>query len=216
MENITRRERERLAREGEIVAAAEKVFGLKGYEDASMDEIALEAQFTKRTLYFYFDSKEELYFTAALKGFKLLFNYLTDASVQARTGFMKLVQGSQGYYRFAMECPGAMRLICGIGQVKKKAAEGSQRLKELMTFDNEMFQWVALVIEEGKKDGSIRDDLDSVKASFSIIFMMTGFFNQLSMTGETFLKHFALDSGSFSSYSMNLLFDSMKKQSQDT
>ena len=213
MENITRRERERLTRESEIIAAAEKIFGLKGFEDASMDEIALEAQFTKRTLYFYFDSKEELYFAAALKGFKLLFNYLTDASIPAKTGFMKLVQGSRGYYRFARECPGTMRLICGIGQVKKKAVEGSQRLKELMTFDNEMFQWVAHVIEEGKGDGSIRNDLDSVKASFSIIFMMTGFFNQLSMTGETFLKHFALDLESFSNYSMNLLFDSMKKQS---
>jgi AcrR family transcriptional regulator len=213
MDNVTRRERERLVREGEIVAAAEKVFGLKGFEDASMDEIALEAQFTKRTLYFYFDCKEELYFSAALKGFKLLFSYLEKASINAKTGFMKLLQGSQGYYRFAKECPGTMRLICEIGQVKKKAAEGSQRLKELMAFDNDMFHWIARIIEEGKADGSIRNDLDSVKASFSIIFMMTGFFNQLSLTGETFLAHFALDLESFSNYSMDLLFESMKKQS---
>jgi AcrR family transcriptional regulator len=213
MDQITRRERERLVREGEIVAAAEKIFGLKGFEEAAMDEIALEAQFTKRTLYFYFNSKEELFFAAALKSYKHLFTCLTESSVNTQTGFMKLFLGSQAFLKFAKECPGTMRLICETGQVKKKAEEGSQRLKELMEFDNEMFYWAARVIEEGKADGSIKNDLDSVKASFSIIFMMTGFFNQLSMTGETFLAHFALDLESFSDYSMNLLFTAIKKQS---
>lgn len=211
MKNETRRERERLVREGEIVAAAEKIFGKKGFDAALMDDIALEAQFTKRTLYQYFENKEELFFAAALNGFKKLIAYLQKASENEQTGFMKLLLGSKGYYRFYKEFPETMRLIGEIGQVKKKAIEGSQRLKELMQVDNEMFQWVARVIAEGKADESIRDDLDAVKVTFSIIFMMTGFFSQLSMTGETFLEHFALNQEDFSDYSMALLFNSIKK-----
>ena len=192
MSSETRRERERMVREGEIIDAAEKVFGQKGFDDASMDEIALEAQFTKRTLYLYFENKEELFFAAALKGFKKLFEYLEKASEGAQTGYARLVQGSNGYYRFYKEHPETMRLIGEIGQVKKRASAESQLLKELMQTDNEMFQWAAKTIAEGKSDGSIRDDLDALKTTFSIIFMMTGFFNQLSQTGETFMQHFAL------------------------
>lgn len=51
MENLTRREREKLIREEEILSAAEKIFCEKGYDSASMDEIAIVAQFTKRTIY---------------------------------------------------------------------------------------------------------------------------------------------------------------------
>ena len=68
MENISRRDREKLTRENEIIQAAENIFRLEGYENASMDDIAREAQFTKRTLYQYFPSKDDLFFAVLLKG----------------------------------------------------------------------------------------------------------------------------------------------------
>jgi TetR/AcrR family fatty acid metabolism transcriptional regulator len=43
--------------------AALKVFSSKGYHNATMAEIAMEAGFGKGTLYWYWDSKEELYFS---------------------------------------------------------------------------------------------------------------------------------------------------------
>ena len=42
--------------------AALKVFSSKGYHNATMAEIAMEAGFGKGTLYWYWNSKEELYF----------------------------------------------------------------------------------------------------------------------------------------------------------
>lgn len=209
MKNLSRRERERLAHEEEVIEAAERVFGEKGFDGALMDEIALDAQFTKRTVYLYFGTKEELFFAAALSGFKKFFSFLQKASENAQPGFEKLRQGCRGYYRFYKEHPNTMRLIGEIGYVKKRAGEGSQRLNELMNFDNEMFKWVAQVINEGKRDGSIRRDIDAMKTTFSIIFMMTGFFNQLTMTGTTFMAHFSLDPEDFSNYSMDLLLNSI-------
>jgi TetR/AcrR family fatty acid metabolism transcriptional regulator len=43
--------------------AALKVFSSKGYHNATMAEIAMEAGFGKGTLYWYWNSKEELYFS---------------------------------------------------------------------------------------------------------------------------------------------------------
>ncbi len=54
-----KRAKERQLRETGMIKAAETVFCRNGYEAASMDEIAKAAQFTKRTLYQYFESKEE-------------------------------------------------------------------------------------------------------------------------------------------------------------
>lgn len=63
MEKIGRKEREHLAHRGEILRAAEKVFAAKGFFQTTMSEIAQAAEFGTGTLYKYFKSKEDLYFT---------------------------------------------------------------------------------------------------------------------------------------------------------
>jgi AcrR family transcriptional regulator len=62
-EKISRREREYLAHRGEILSAAEKVFAAKGFFSTTMSDIAREAEFGTGSLYKYFKSKEDLYFT---------------------------------------------------------------------------------------------------------------------------------------------------------
>jgi AcrR family transcriptional regulator len=62
-EKISRKEREFLAHREEILLAAQKVFAAKGFFSTTMSDIAREAEFGTGTLYKYFKSKEELYFT---------------------------------------------------------------------------------------------------------------------------------------------------------
>ena len=61
MEELTRKERERLFRKGEIITAAERVFAEKGFNSTTLDDIAGSAEFGKGTLYNYFKGKEEIY-----------------------------------------------------------------------------------------------------------------------------------------------------------
>ena len=59
-----RRDRERLARRRAMLDAALAVFGDKGFDGATVDEIAERAEFGKGTLYNYFPGgKDELYLT---------------------------------------------------------------------------------------------------------------------------------------------------------
>jgi len=63
MERIGRKEREFQARRKEILEAAERLFAQKGFFPTTMSEIAEEAEFGTGTLYKFFKSKEDLYFT---------------------------------------------------------------------------------------------------------------------------------------------------------
>ncbi|MDX1531752.1 MAG: TetR/AcrR family transcriptional regulator [Rhodothermales bacterium] len=61
---LSRRERERLERRRAMLDAAKAVFADKGYEHATLDEVAERAEFGKGTLYNYFPGgKEEILFT---------------------------------------------------------------------------------------------------------------------------------------------------------
>ena len=63
LERVSRREREYLIHREEILMAAEKVFAAKGFFHSTMSEIAEKAEFGTGTLYKYFKSKGDLYFT---------------------------------------------------------------------------------------------------------------------------------------------------------
>jgi len=58
-----RKEREFFVHRQEILQAAEKVFAAKGFFQTTMSEIAQAAEFGTGTLYKFFKSKEDLYFT---------------------------------------------------------------------------------------------------------------------------------------------------------
>ena len=61
-----RRLREKRQRMESILEAAKNIFFSKGYAKATMDEIALEAAISKPTIYQYFKSKDDLFFSLML------------------------------------------------------------------------------------------------------------------------------------------------------
>ncbi|MFW9801669.1 MAG: TetR/AcrR family transcriptional regulator [Candidatus Thorarchaeota archaeon] len=65
-----RLERERLLRRNAIIDVAEDFFIRQGYEHTMVDKIALEAGYTKATIYNYFDSKDDLYMAVASRAFE--------------------------------------------------------------------------------------------------------------------------------------------------
>lgn len=62
-EKLSRREREKAAHRQEILDAAIKVFAEKGFHEATLEEVAQEAEFSKGAIYLYFSNKEDLLFT---------------------------------------------------------------------------------------------------------------------------------------------------------
>ena len=62
-----RKVRERERRRQQIIVAAKRVFSEKGFNKATMEDIASEAELSPGTLYLYFKNKEELYASLSLR-----------------------------------------------------------------------------------------------------------------------------------------------------
>lgn len=77
---ITNRQiQERELRKERILDGALKVFQKQGMENATMDEIAKEADFGKATLYYYFESKEEIFAAILEQGWKKIWEHIEPA-----------------------------------------------------------------------------------------------------------------------------------------
>ncbi|MBW2569037.1 MAG: TetR/AcrR family transcriptional regulator [Deltaproteobacteria bacterium] len=62
-----RKEREKERRRQQIMIAAKKVFSFKGFNKATMEDIASEAELSPGTLYLYFKNKDELCASLSLR-----------------------------------------------------------------------------------------------------------------------------------------------------
>ena len=204
MHNIARRERERQTREADIIIAAEKIFYQKGYDDASMDEIAKEAEFTKKTLYQYFMNKEDLYFAVACKGYQKLLEYFQLVNQSENSGFEKIRLLVFAYYQFYEDFPNTFRLLKYCPCIKTNGEESSyyKNLEDLKSF---MVQIFVKTIEEGKSDRSIRNDLDAKLGAYSIVYFAIGFFYRLSEVGHAFKSDHELNQEEFIKFALELL-----------
>ncbi len=79
LQELSRREREKLNRRNEILEAARKVFAEKGYETATVDDVANAAELSKGTIYLYFKSKSDLFLSTMEMGMRQVISNFTDA-----------------------------------------------------------------------------------------------------------------------------------------
>jgi AcrR family transcriptional regulator len=90
--SLSRKQEEREVRKKLILNSALKVFKTKGLEHATMDEIAIEADFGKATLYYYFKSKEEIFNTILLNGWITLWDGIEDVVILKNTPRRKFIK----------------------------------------------------------------------------------------------------------------------------
>ena len=111
-----RKKRERNNRIQSILEAAKKVFFSKGYAGATMDEIALEAEISKPTIYQYFKTKDDLYFSLMLPVVDELRQHLEKLEMKlieggGRSGADLLRDLFRGCYRAYESAPDTFRII---------------------------------------------------------------------------------------------------------
>lgn len=95
-----RKEREYLSHRREILEAAEKVFGAQGFFLTTMSQIAEAADFGVGTLYNYFNSKEDLYFTLLNEKAEEVNQMLRDRLSEKTTAKEKIETILQLQFRF--------------------------------------------------------------------------------------------------------------------
>ena len=106
---------ERKMRQERILTGALEVFKSKGLQSATMEEIAEESGFGKATLYFYFQSKEEVFSAILENGWQMLWSNLepviADISSPRKTFIQVLLKTAEtirsrpGLFEFLFNAP---------------------------------------------------------------------------------------------------------------
>jgi AcrR family transcriptional regulator len=136
-------------RRREILAAAIKVFGKKGFADTSVDDIAAAAKIAKGTLYLYFRSKEDIYTTALHQAVDRLQALIVERLATARGLQEKLAIVIATRLEFWIDQKSLYRLIITVGREPQHRRETQDTLRA----GHAAF---AAILEEAIQSGEIK------------------------------------------------------------
>lgn len=178
-----RKEKDKEIRRNDIIEAAERVFFSKGYRVATMDDIASEAEFSKRTVYVYFNSKEQIYFEIMVKGYKLLIEMMEThiENIKIGNSLETIKQIGKTFYKFSNEYPNYFKAIMEyenrehdfINETPDKSSEECYALGE------KIFSYLTLTLKKGIEEGVIRRELNVVNTALVLWSCTLGIFNTL-------------------------------------
>jgi AcrR family transcriptional regulator len=121
MGTAERKAREKLIRHQQILDAAYEVFNQVGFFAATMDQIAERAEIAKGTIYIYFKSKEELYFSLLLNGQDILISMLKDMKKRKSPSDPLLAETAKTLFRFYKEHTSYFRIFMVMQQEDMQA-----------------------------------------------------------------------------------------------
>ncbi|GAA1628128.1 TetR/AcrR family transcriptional regulator [Kribbella alba] len=112
-----KRRRDRAAREREILDAAERIFGDRGYQGTSMDDIAAQVGVSKPLIYQYYGSKDGLFLACLSRLRAQLLDAVSDAVLTAADAEQAMYAGFVAWFEFLDEHPRAWSVIVDEGML---------------------------------------------------------------------------------------------------
>jgi AcrR family transcriptional regulator len=106
-----RRKRERENRKNAILKAARKLFFEKGFRQVTVENIARKAEFSKGSIYLYFNSKEEIYSQILLNDIDKFHNRVADILQGPSSACEALIRVAEIYVDFFLNDRELFRML---------------------------------------------------------------------------------------------------------
>jgi AcrR family transcriptional regulator len=150
-----KRDEQKRRTHSKVLDAARALFATHGYQDTTMRMIAQEAQIAVGSIFTTFESKEDVLFEIAAERYDALaaeLDAVVDGTGDVRT---RLKRGFAVAYAFEHPRLGLLMNQLGASWTWSRAFEAKSQARLARPFS-----FIARLVQEGVKNGEIRDDLD--------------------------------------------------------
>lgn len=166
-----------------ILQAAMALFAEQGYHDTSMSSIAKKAGLAKGTLYWHFNSKEELFKQLISKKGKGLFNHLEMLTTETGSPESIIKQFIYHKLNFMYEHRELSIILFNNDHCKDE-----EFMLQLINQHKELVNKLTNVIEKGRQDGRFQFSGQSKDVAIAILGMVNGMHHTIVLNQKNELK----------------------------
>jgi AcrR family transcriptional regulator len=188
---LSRKAIERETRQRYVLAAARKLLAGRGIENTTMEDIAQAVEYTRRTLYAYFPSRDEIYLQVFIDDLSSRWAAQQEAlaEVAAESGLARILVWGESFYAYSRANPLSLQMhlyfdFKGIdrNRITRKT------FNRFRTLNTELAEGLREIFQQGVKDGSLQPDLDMDLCISQYIYSLRAIVNRAVSPGYSFAR----------------------------
>ncbi len=196
---MSRKEAERESRRKYVIEATRKLLETQGIEKTSMEDIAAAVDYTRRTLYAYFKSRDEILLLVFCKAMASRWQAQQEVVAPAKTGLAKILAWGEAFFAYACENPRAMDLhiYWDFKGIDRKSV-GEPAFEEFEEINDDLAEGLRGYFRLGLADRSLRTDIDIDMCISQYLYSLRAVIHRAlsetysfaSFDPETYLRHY--------------------------
>lgn len=193
----------------EIMRAAETLFSEKGYEQTTIEDISKLSEYSRRTIYAYYESKEDILHHIIEKGLILLKHEIEEAVRPDGEFISQYMAVCAAMKKYQDECPHSLENVNKAKTADIDFADTSDTVKHIMFLGTQINELLAKFIEKGKEKGIVRKD---VIPMMTVYVMWSGITSLIALTqtkGKFISKQFGITENDFLEYGFKQIINSI-------
>lgn len=196
----------------QILKAAERLFTEKGYDQTTIADISKEAGYSRRTIYAYYESKEDMLHHIIETGLQALKEDIKNA-VKGNDDFLGQYKAiCMAMSRYQRECPYSAENVNRANTTNLDETDISDTVKRILLFGEEINRVLADFIEKGKKDGMVRQDTVPELTVYVLWSGITSLFSLVQTKGQYISGHYSISDKEFLEYGLKQLINSILEE----
>ena len=196
----------------QILKAAERLFTEKGYDQTTIADISKEAGYSRRTIYAYYESKEDMLHHIIETGLQALKEDIKNA-VKGNDDFLGQYKAiCMAMSRYQRECPYSAENVNRANTTNLDETDISDTVKRILLFGEEINRVLADFIEKGKKDGMVRQDTIPELTVYVLWSGITSLFSLVQTKGQYISGHYSISDKEFLEYGLKQLINSILEE----
>lgn len=195
-----------------ILLAAEKLFLEKGVVSTTIDDISKMSNYSRRTIYIYYESKEEILHHIVLKGLRVLKEALIEAINQHKEFIRQYLAICSAMEKYQANSPQSAN---SINQMKAGDIDYHSippTIAKIFELGTEINNLLADYIEQGKQQGIVRPDVEPMKTVYIMWGSITSMLSLVQNKGEFLEKEFSTSKESFLEYGYKQIINSILEE----
>lgn len=193
----------------QIMAAAEQIFSVKGYEQTSITDISEASEYSRRTIYAYYASKEDILRHIIAKRLFILKQDI-ESALQSNSNFLaQYFSICKAIKKYQIECPHSLENVTGAKPDRLEFETFSPAVSQIMLLGTQINTLLEGFVQRGKEQGIVRQEIIPMPTVYILWSNITSLLTLLSTKGAFLANTFSITEEEYLEYGLKLIINSI-------
>ena len=196
----------------QIMKAAEKLFFEKGYLQTTIDDISKASEYSRRTIYSYYESKDDILHHIIEKGLQTLKTDI-EFAVNSNDDFVGRYKTiCMAMSKYQREYPHSINNINNSNAADIDLSNASDTVKHILCLGTEINTILKSFVESGKKSGIVRKDVVPLLTVYVLWSSITALLTLADTKGQFICAQINISEEEFLEYGFKQIINSILEE----